>query len=616
MSTIADRALLWLLRDGSLGDAIAKVKKGDDCIVVPIDASEALNWDLELGMAILIQPQQLSIALLERLKELRGVDSDREERDFKLSGSRLWIRVSSAPVQVSPMERLRSKDCSMDDNGKLVHVFGVAYAVHTVGKISFSAGCASVHDDYHKLKEEIHLPRCCFAGFYEDESAAIYIRHQEVLLGPSPSLSTGNVINQPLARIHLFDDLTQRIDVGDTASVLGHVYTTSFLPTSLPKSSNLFGEIQIEANNILTLVPRDLSPWSEKESTASLELLTEQFYGDQECGYLRFSTKYQRVAVILSLVSTLQETKSNRKRIHLLFTAMSSLSTITALLKAAAASSTRSVYHSGDKKQLLATVGRSADHGSLHAGSLALSSGGVCIVDVCKDFLTKEALKLLCDAMDKEVLTMKNCPELVVPCTSTVWGVHATWNPRRERGVFKQGSKELLHRQLLNKFDIVVPLFEEQSLGEDSIRKFILDFSEGAAIRGSARHRIRLSSSIESVTMTDEAQQLISGYYLLLRRASESDEVSLATLESLMKTASACARLCLRNQALEVPDATLAIFLCEKTQQAKYESSPLEHLTKRFTALNAMEGKSLDAFLEDFHADLKHFIHCQPRLEE
>ncbi|EFJ35690.1 hypothetical protein SELMODRAFT_405260 [Selaginella moellendorffii] len=586
---MADRALLWLLRDGSLGDAIAKVKKGDDCIVVPIDASEALNWDLELGMAILNQPQQLSISLLERLKELRGVDSDREERDFKLSGSRLWIRVSSAPVQVSPMERLRSKDCSMDDNGNLVHVFGVAYAVHTVGAA---------------------LPSTMIITSSRKKS----ISH-EVLLGPSPSLSTGNVINQPLARIHLFDDLTQRIDVGDTVSVLGHVYTTSFLPTSLPKSSNLFGEIQIEANNILTLVPRDLSPWSEKESTASLELLTEQFYGDQECGYLRFSTKYQRVAVILSLVSTLQETKSNRKRIHLLFTAMSSLSTITALLKAAAACSTRSVYHSGDKKQLLATVGRSADHGSLHAGSLALSSGGVCIVDVCKDFLTKEALKLLCDAMDKEVLTMKNCPELVVPCTSTVWGVHATWNPRRERGVFKQGSKELLHRQLLNKFDIVVPLFEEQSLGEDSIRKFILDFSEGAAIRGSARHRIRLSSSIESVTMADEAQQLISGYYLLLRRASESDEVSLATLESLMKTASACARLCLRNQAL-VPDATLAIFLCEKTQQAKYESSPLEHLTKRFTALNAMEGKSLDAFLEDFHADLKHFIHCQPRLEE
>ncbi|EFJ27519.1 hypothetical protein SELMODRAFT_412356 [Selaginella moellendorffii] len=601
MSTIADRALLWLLRDGSLGDAIAKVKKGDDCIVVPIDASEALNWDLELGMAILIQPQQLSIALLERLKELRGVDSDREERDFKLSGSRLWIRVSSAPVQVSPMERLRSKDCSMDDNGKLVHVFGVAYAVHTVGA-ALPSTMIITSSRKKSISHVVVLPDS--------------MRMSRLLYTFVTSLSTGNVINQPLARIHLFDDLTQRIDVGDTASVLGHVYTTSFLPTSLPKSSNLFGEIQIEANNILTLVPRDLSPWSEKESTASLELLTEQFYGDQECGYLRFSTKYQRVAVILSLVSTLQETKSNRKRIHLLFTAMSSLSTITALLKAAAASSTRSVYHSGDKKQLLATVGRSADHGSLHAGSLALSSGGVCIVDVCKDFLTKEALKLLCDAMDKEVLTMKNCPELVVPCTSTVWGVHATWNPRRERGVFKQGSKELLHRQLLNKFDIVVPLFEEQSLGEDSIRKFILDFSEGAAIRGSARHRIRLSSSIESVTMTDEAQQLISGYYLLLRRASESDEVSLATLESLMKTASACARLCLRNQALEVPDATLAIFLCEKTQQAKYESSPLEHLTKRFTALNAMEGKSLDAFLEDFHADLKHFIHCQPRLEE
>ena len=66
-----------------------------------------------------------------------------------------------------------------------------------------------------------------------------------------------------------------------------------------------------------------------------------------------------------------------------------------------------------------------------------------------------------------------------------------------------------------------------------------------------------------------------------IRQHDEGGSVSTALLATLARTASACARLHLRDTVLAMPDAVLAIMLLEASDAAKARTSPSKHASIR-----------------------------------
>ena len=86
-------------------------------------------------------------------------------------------------------------------------------------------------------------------------------------------------------------------------------------------------------------------------------------------------------------------------------------------------------------------------------------------------------------------------------------------------------------------------------------------------------HRVSASASMQPPTVTEEAMTMIQEYYAFIRQnigqASSCRDVGPHTVVSLLRMASACARLHARHDVLPMPDVVLAVFLLQESLKAQ-----------------------------------------------
>ncbi|CAI7735323.1 unnamed protein product [Closterium sp. NIES-53] len=92
---------------------------------------------------------------------------------------------------------------------------------------------------------------------------------------------------------------------------------------------------------------------------------------------------------------------------------------------------------------------------------------------------------------------------------------------------------------------------------------------------------------------------------IFVRRAKvdqDVGDVSLLTLESLIRVAIACAKLCMRQSVVKNPDVQVAILLSEHTFMAKHGFPLVPSLASK------LRHQPLDVVLEAFQSDLEHVM--------
>ncbi|GAQ90423.1 hypothetical protein KFL_006370080 [Klebsormidium nitens] len=259
---------------------------------------------------------------------------------------------------------------------------------------------------------------------------------------------------------------------------------------------------------------------------------------------------------------------------------------------------------------------------------MALANDGVCVVDISKGSLRKDVVEQLRHCMDKQVMPAADRPELSVATRGSVWAFFTSESSKRS--LLKDGSACLfqepsLDPRLLSSFDIVHRLsaFEGREADRRSSGELLDSTEEHNAPEVAETLKVHLQRAglLPSPRVTRDARELLQAYYMLVRRSqslgTENAYVSLATLESLMRVASASARLFLRVEVLEMPDATLAIFMHERSLEAKFGEKVISRTFKsrqRAALGGALSGPpssmavDFEQELMDFHDDLEDYM--------
>ncbi|KAJ7514906.1 hypothetical protein O6H91_23G065600 [Diphasiastrum complanatum] len=661
------RMVSWLQQKGNLHSIYKKLLSSIEAISIEFCGMEVMEWDVEVGEILLNDPDLVAARVLQRLWSMMPSfddvkSSEAPERDPPWQGSRLWFRLANVPLPAISADQLPNEGIGVHQERELVYVYGVAHA--TFMRRFRCQSCGLVQDFYHEQKPT--LSTCCDIGPFDEEvAAAIHVPYQEVLLGSVPNIHDRTISNRGHVSVSLRDDLAGRVQVGHALAIIGHAFravSSGYLSIYLPTDGHLFCQTIIEANNII--IPFNLRylrvcgvnnfvtklPWISEDGSISLDEMCDSLFGRKGNPYIGLCPQHLTVSLLLSLVSSgsfsshdanadgsgyaLFQEKYDRKHVHVLVTSASPCSGLLGSLQAAALYAERSVCHPQKGKTLIASLGQcdtATASRKLFAGNLPLSHGGVCLIDLSKNMLVKEDMKSLSDAMDKRSVVPRQSPEFVVPCASTIWAFHAS-HSSKDNGLansecgngFK--SQSLTH-QLLSKFDIIIPLRTHISPDTEDIRiaEIIMDLNRNSTrneLFNELQEYLCNASSIGKVIISKGADDMLRSYYLLLRKDKrvDPDDVSLLTLESLVRVACACSRLCWRNEALQVPDATLAIFLFEVTHLAKYGCSTLQELTERivkelFLGQSKLQGP-LDECLHDFHRDILQYLHSPLAIEE
>ncbi|EFJ52432.1 hypothetical protein VOLCADRAFT_86511 [Volvox carteri f. nagariensis] len=244
--------------------------------------------------------------------------------------------------------------------------------------------------------------------------------------------------------------------------------------------------------------------------------------------------------------------------------------------------------------------------GGVAHGSALLTVGNRGIVVVEAEQLSAKHKAQLCDTLSKPVVTLApGRPELSIPVTATVWASacrHATSDGggaassmygsrgrRGGRGAYGGGFGPVpgscrggwsgLDE---SRFDVVLEL----PPNDDVAATFALDagsLGEGAAAAADGLDEVYMRDALRSHVaaaalmspspqLSDAALELLMRYYVAVRQSGVQVTQS-EVLRSLVKLATASARLHLRCQVLESPDCVLAVLLMERTLSGRFGDS-------------------------------------------
>eukprot|EP00253_Pinus_taeda_P022368 PITA_22368 len=625
VDSLLPMAMRWIQHTSHLTYLLQTIPSTDsDTFIVKVDAMELLDWNPQLGKAILNDPDFVAFKLWNFI-----FPSSLNDGPGFTRGKRMWLRLESVPLPLVSAEKLWKTGAA------------AAYLRQFRCK-----GCGFVKDIF--LCENFPSGRiCCSYGVFEEDTAAsIYISSQEVLLGPVPTVSEETLPFPQLITIILRDDLTGQVQVGDSIAVIGHAFTEI---TQTPSAhERCIGQFKVKANNIVhpfnfnsfTMSSSDIDIW------ADLIFLDDDgcFSLNALCHFLSGSLSVlSRVALLISLVacensSNFQDnnwdlqTNNDRRQVHVLLTSANTTETLSRQLQTIAALfAARSVRHSCCNKNLVAklTNSSSGGHKILQSGSLCRSNDGVFLVDFFSCPISRSEVRELCDAMDKPSICVKDHQDLCIPCRSTIWGSFMPLlnsevvSSLPSNSLFKPLRKgPVLDRGLISKFDIIVSAdeldYEYSPVGvkvDNNNNNATTEYRRGMSSHEleELRKHLHLASTINSVKISKGAQDLILSYYLALRKTKsvmkKSEDV--LSLQSLLRVASACARLCLRDEILEValllqiPDATMAILLCEGTHAAKWGLSVMPPFSNiHLVSSGGNSERNLDMEIKGFHHDL------------
>ncbi|KAH9318101.1 hypothetical protein KI387_019870, partial [Taxus chinensis] len=434
-------------------------------------------------------------------------------------------------------------------------------------------GCGFVKDIW--LSERLPLGRiCCSNGeFEEDKSASIYVSSQEVLLGPVPTVSNEALSFPQLILIVLQDDLAGQVQIGDSIAVIGHAFAE--IKESQPCQGKCLSRLKVTANNItnpfnfksLTLANQTVDLWPDPTflddaGGVSLNALCKFLSAN---GAQTSLNVYSCVALLISLVAsenavTFHNNNDQRKQIHIMLTSRGPCETLFRQLQGVAALyGGRSVLHSPSNKNLAAKLTNSGAGGTqiLQSGSLSRSNDGIFLVDFFSCSISRSEVRDFREAMEKPSINVKDSQELCIPCRSTVWGTYALFI-NGESALLPLDFPKIARRgppvdpELINRFEIILNAEEEDDFPlKDNM---IVQSGSGSSQSKELQKHLHSASNIKSVKISRGAHDLIRSYYLAFRKAKsfimiQSDDVF--SLQSLLRIASACARLCLRDEILE-----------------------------------------------------------------
>ncbi len=233
----------------------------------------------------------------------------------------------------------------------------------------------------------------------------------------------------------------------------------------------------------------------------------------------------------------------------------------------------------------------------LHVGILLLNSINI----------KKADRDVLGAALNKGHFELQQAPSVVVPATAAVWAVHSADSLSRTKPAeASQSVQDIIQRSvsdlgpgLFCAFDLMLPhAHSDDSDAAEACTDSILDRTardqvaaavtsgreqgtgaiccRGKEMGAELRQRVAQGQSMAMPCMTPEAMMMIQRYYALLRQqgqgygqASSLVDAGTHTVASLLRMATACARLHLRNDVITMPDAVLAIYLLQESMRAK-----------------------------------------------
>ena len=196
--------------------------------------------------------------------------------------------------------------------------------------------------------------------------------------------------------------------------------------------------------------------------------------------------------------------------------------------------------------------------------------------------------------LNKGCYEPKQAPVLPVPATAAVWAVHCAegFGKGKARSMTErldavQTSVQEVGPSLFSAFDLVLS-HDHGTRSEDYVDS-ILDRSArqgaaGVSSRGAGttrdgtskdlRQQIAQGASMAMPCVSSQAMATIQQYYALLRQQGGQQPGSVMdagtrTVASLLRMATACARLHMRNDVILMPDAVLAIYLIQESMKAK-----------------------------------------------
>lgn len=213
----------------------------------------------------------------------------------------------------------------------------------------------------------------------------------------------------------------------------------------------------------------------------------------------------------------------------------------------------------------------------------------------------------LASALTKGCFQLKQALSLHVPATPAVWALSSADSiSKRKSGVLTdaadalqqvmQGAMQDMGTSLFAAFDLTLAV-DHESLMTDSFMSTITDrqASSHAACRHQpggasstcsrasnkrkvARQQVKRhcgkAASLPMPCVCADAMKMIQHYYALLRQQSATQgptgtAVGTHTVASLLRMATASARLHMRNDAMAMPDAVLSIYMLQESLKAK-----------------------------------------------
>ena len=221
--------------------------------------------------------------------------------------------------------------------------------------------------------------------------------------------------------------------------------------------------------------------------------------------------------------------------------------------------------------------------------------------------LKKADKDMLGSALSRGLFDLKQAPSLPVPATAAVWLLHSGDNVVKGSSAPSPGSLQQVIQQsaqhlgagLFAAFDLVLPHSNDaESHDTDDYLDSILDRTacqgdqshmsmsgrqsqpDGNATRQQAsmmlKGRLAKSVGMPMPCISSEALMMMQCYYALLRQQHQAVGTEVPgmapgtyTVTTLMRMASASARLHLRQDVTTMPDAVLAIYMLQKSMKAK-----------------------------------------------
>eukprot|EP00775_Hariotina_reticulata_P012142 gene12142-12280_t len=267
---------------------------------------------------------------------------------------------------------------------------------------------------------------------------------------------------------------------------------------------------------------------------------------------------------------------------------------------------------------------------AVYASLLLLANAGVAVAEL--PALTSKSRQQLLEALHQQSTPLtKDCQrhQAAMPVSATCWAA-APWEEvcrfsdsdcqrKPDRATAAAAAKSnyggfdlLIADNTFHEEDIFAALSRPCSSNNMQPPQAEQDQKNHMAT-ASLRYLVAAAVGTRSPVLSDDAQSFLGKYFLLVRQALDnSSKVSKAVLlASLLRAASAVARLHLRSTVLECPDAVVAVVLMEQTLSNKLGST-YPSLLELPCDLSPTNDRTLDEQVQLLHSIISNTFkqHC------